>query len=82
MAGTAVTVGRATGRQVPPGELEQIRLSLNKVVTDLETLRAGLDAVCDLLDADSGVTGTNYASTAAVATAGTMTAYTVATQIG
>lgn len=77
MAGTAVEVvseGQIAG---PVSELEQLRLSLNAAVVDVERLRAALDAVCDLLDADAGVTGTNYASTANVATAATMTAFSI-----
>lgn len=71
MAGTAVEV-RRTG--VAGSDVAQLAIQLNKAVTDLETLRAALDAVCDLLDADGGVTGTSYASTAAVTTAAAMTA--------
>lgn len=76
MAGTAVTVRQ----QYPDGsEVEQLRLSNNALVVDVERLRAALDAVCDILDADAGVTATNTASTANVATAATMTGFTVDT---
>lgn len=76
MAGTAVTI-----RQQYPdnSEVERLRLSLNAVVVDLERIRAGVQAVCAILDADAGVTATNTSATANVATAATMTAYAVNT---
>lgn len=73
MAGTTQRVTRSSGIG-DFDELYQMRLALNKLVDDIEVLRAGLDAICDILDADAGVTATNLATTAAVATAVTMTA--------
>jgi hypothetical protein len=74
MAGTAVTCRRenATG-----SEVWNLRKELNKVITDLELLRAAIDGIADKLDADAAITLTTYASGAAVATASTMTAATV-----
>ena len=71
MSGTAVTA-RQTG--MPDSDVEEMRLSLNKAIADIEALRLALDTVADQLDADAGVTDTDYAANAAVATAGTMTA--------
>lgn len=74
MAGTAVKVIQ----EFPANsEVEKLRLAVKALNVDVERLRAALDAVCDLLDADGGVTGTNYASTANVATAGAITAFDV-----
>lgn len=74
MAGTART---ARKENKEGSEVRALREELNKVVTDLETLRAALDTVADQLDADLGVTDTDYAANAGVATASTMTAATV-----
>ncbi len=71
MAGTT-TSSRPTA--VAGSDLKDLIVQFQAVVDDLETLRAALDAVCDLLDADGGVTGTTYASTADVAAASAMTA--------
>lgn len=82
MAGTAVTV-RGVGRATPDAnEIEALRTSLNKVITDLENLRNGVDAVCDILDADAGVTATNTAATFNMATAAALTANTVSVSPG
>lgn len=64
------------------GGLRSLVVNYNKLVTDVETLRAALDAVCDLLDADSGVNGTTYAATAAVTTAAALTAAKVGNDQG
>lgn len=74
MAGTAVS---KLVEHHEDSAVEAMRETINLLVDDIETLRAALDAVCDLLDADAGVSGTNYASTAAVATAATVDAYKV-----
>ena len=59
--------------------VEQLRLSLNAVIVDLETLRVAIDAIGDHLDADADVTNLDddYASTAAVTTAAALTAWLV-----
>lgn len=74
MAGTPIACRRENGTG---SEVWYLRKELNKVITDLETLRAAIDGIADKLDADAAITLTNYASGAAVATAGTMTAATI-----
>lgn len=64
MAGTTV-VGRATG--MADSTLNRTRLEFNKLVDDLETLRAAFATLVTKLNADAGVTDTNYASVAAAA---------------
>ncbi len=69
MAGTTVTVKRtwplftshaATGVILP---FEQsVFEAINDIITDLETLRAAMTATEVLLDADTGVTDTDYVS--------------------
>ena len=59
----------------------------NKVVNDLELLRARLDAVCAKLDADAGVAETNYSggtygTTSPVNAATVLTAAKIANQAG
>jgi len=77
MAGTTVS----TPPSAPKGsDVRAMLVHFNKLVDDVETLRAAVDAIADKLDADATVTDTNYAATAAVATAGTMTAAKVAHQ--
>lgn len=62
MAGTTVSVRNTT----PRGSIErQLVVQLNALVTDLETLRASHAALVTKLNADAGVTDTNYASVAA-----------------
>lgn len=59
MAGTAVSITK----EFPTGsEVEELRLSLNKIVADLELLRAAIVAVATRLDGDGGVTGTTFVS--------------------
>jgi hypothetical protein len=74
MAGTAIECRRenATG-----SEVWNLRKELNKVITDLETLRAAIDAIADKLDSDGGVSDTDYATTADVAASSALTAATV-----
>lgn len=79
MAGTTTNRKRTAPSN---SDLYDAIVAVNKLIVDVETLRAGLDAVCDLLDADGGVTGTTYAATAAVATASTMTAAKIADPAG
>ena len=67
MAGTTITVKRTwsnftshgpSGVQMP---FEQMVFeAINDIITDLETLRAAHDARHVLLDADTGVTDTDY----------------------
>jgi len=72
MAGTAVTVTPEFSTS-PESVVERLRASLNKIVDDVEVLRAGLNtlatnfnATLTKLDADAGVTDTNYNATQAV----------------
>ena len=66
MAGTAVSKkGEFYGGGL--SEVDSIRLSLNKLVDDIELLRAAIVAMATKLDADAGVTDTNYAAGATVA---------------
>jgi hypothetical protein len=74
MAGTALET-KATGAD--GSDLAALRLEFNKVITDLETLRAAIDTIADQLDADATVTDTDYAANAAVTTAAAMTAAVV-----
>jgi len=84
MAGTTTSsypaerAGTSTGDAV---------IQLNKVIDDLERLRARLNAVCVKLDADAGVTDTNYtagtySSTAAISAASSMTAAKIGDHAG
>lgn len=68
MAGDTETIAKGG-----PGEQRLLRESVNKIIDDLEVLRAGLNtlatnfnAVLTKLDADAGVSDTNYNSTQAV----------------
>lgn len=64
MAGTAVSVVT----EFPNGsEVEHLRRSLALLVADVELIRAAVVATCTKLDADAGVTDTNYAAQATVA---------------
>lgn len=81
MAGTAVTIRQ---QYVDGGQVDRMRLSINALVADVELLRARLHAVCGKLDADAGVTDTNYAagtysSTSSVSAASVLTGYTIST---
>lgn len=58
------------------GATRQVRLEFNKLVDDLETLRAAFATLVTKLNADAGVTDTNYASVLAA----TLTAAKVADQ--
>lgn len=62
MAGTT-RIARATG--MADSTLNVTRLEFNKLVDDVETLRASHAAMATKLNADAGVTDTNYASVAA-----------------
>ena len=74
MAGTAVTCRREHGTG---SEVYHLRLELNKVITDLETLRAAIATICGMLDDDS-VGSADYASSlTTIDAAGDMTAATV-----
>jgi hypothetical protein len=74
MAGTARVARRENGTG---SEVRALREELNKVITDLETLRASLALTHTMLDADS-VGSADYASSnTAVDAAGDMTAATV-----
>ena len=71
MAGTAVTAVRTAHTE---DEVEKMRAQLNTIIDDLEVLRAALDTVADQLDSDAGVTGTDFAANANVATAAALSA--------
>lgn len=80
MAGT--TVSRKP--TVPPNsDLYATIVAVNKLVDDVETLRAAIDAIADKLDTeDVANLDTNYAATAAVATASVLTAAKVGNENG
>jgi hypothetical protein len=66
MAGTAVSKkGEFYGGGL--SEVDSLRLSHNALVDDVELLRAAIVAMATKLDADAGVTDTNYAAGATVA---------------
>lgn len=75
MAGTAVTIRQ----EFPDGsQAERLRLAHNLLVDDIELLRARVNALCLKLDADAGVTDTNYtagtfSSTNAISSASVLT---------
>lgn len=84
MAGTAITI-----RQENPdgSQVEKMRAVINLLVADLELLRARFNAVCVKLDADAGVTDTNYtagtfSSTSAISAASVLLGYTIGTYDG
>lgn len=67
MAGTTT---KSKQTQKPDADVGQLVIQYNKLVDDVEILRAGLDSLTDQynlalakLDADAGVTDTNYAAT-------------------
>lgn len=70
MAGTTTTTHDNAGLA---GAIRQVIVEHNKLVDDLETLRAKYAAALAKLDADAGVTDTNYVSTQTVLAA-TLTA--------
>ena len=57
MAGTPIVAKREHHAK---SVVNLLREQFNKLVDDLELVRARLDAVCAKLDADAGVTDTNY----------------------
>ena len=61
MAGTT-TSSRPTG--VPSSDVRDLCIQFNKLVADVELIRAWATAVAIKLDADAGVTDTNYAAAA------------------
>ena len=73
MAGTAVS---KTAEHHPDSMLEALRDSVNKMADDLELLRAKFAATLTKLDADAGVTDTNYSALNTVA-AGSLLGYKV-----
>lgn len=75
MAGTTISAHQTAVRE---SDVKAGLVAINKLVDDVETLRAALNATCAKLDLDAGVTDTNYAALAAVTTAATMTAPKVA----
>jgi hypothetical protein len=79
MAGTT-TKSRQTA--YPGSTLRALVVEFNKVVNDLETLRAGIDSIADKLDVDGQVTATDYASGAACTTAAAMTAAKIGNAAG
>lgn len=66
MAGSAVTVTPEFST-APEGVVERLRASHNTLIDDVELLRAAIVAIATKLDADAGVTDTNYAAQATVA---------------
>jgi hypothetical protein len=75
MAGTAAEV-RMTG--VPGSDLRHLVITVNKLIDDVELIRAALVATCTKMDSDAGITDTNYAAQATVAAispASDLTAY-------
>lgn len=75
MAGTTVN---ATPVGMPGSSVAALRLEFNKLVDDVETLRAAFATLVTKLNADTGVTDTNYASVAGA----TLTAAKVADNNG
>lgn len=61
MAGTTVSVD-TTG--MIGSDVHQLRLEHNRLVDDVEALRAAFATLVTKLNADAGVTDTNYASVA------------------
>lgn len=74
MAGTAKVCRREHGAN---SEVYNLRTELNKVITDLETLRAGLDAVATHLDGDAAITVITYVTDSGCGETSAMTAATV-----
>jgi hypothetical protein len=64
MAGPNKTVRLSTGANDADAMYQALK-QINNLVTDLETLRASQAAIVTKLNADAGVTDTNYAATAA-----------------
>lgn len=91
MAGTTTSSRRTTLRS---SDLNDLLVNFNKLVDDVEVLRAALNtlatnfnATLTKLDADAGVTDTNYNSTQAVTrttydTAGDLTGAKVGNEAG
>lgn len=78
MAGTT-TKSRRT--QLAGNDVNDLLIQFNKLVDDLETLRAAYAATLAKLDADAGVTDTNYVSLNTVLAAG-LTAAKIGNQAG
>ena len=51
----------------PESAVRDLVIQLNKLIDDVELIRAAVTATCVKLDADAGVTDTNYAAQATVA---------------
>jgi hypothetical protein len=75
MAGTTIP---ARADAMPEGTTRQVRLEFNKLVDDLETLRAAFATLVTKMNLDAGITDTNYASVLAAS----LTAAKVANQDG
>lgn len=65
MAGT--TLKRTQKHGLPESPVRDVIIQLNKLIDDVELVRAAVVATCVKLDADAGVTDTNYAAQATVA---------------
>jgi hypothetical protein len=78
MAGTTTTTFDNSGLA---GALRQVIIEHNKLVDDVEALRAKYAAALAKLDADAGVTDTNYVATQTVLAA-TLTAAKVGNMTG
>jgi hypothetical protein len=59
MSGTAVVV-QSESLASPIGELEALRAAHNKLIDDVELLRSKYVATITKMDADAGITDTNY----------------------
>lgn len=65
MAGT--TLKRRDTAGVSENMVRDLVIQMNKLIDDVELIRAAVVATCAKLDADAGVTDTNYAAQATVA---------------
>lgn len=78
----AGTLKRRKQTQPYHSDMRELLIEHNKVVTDLETLRAAVQTIAAQLDLDGGVTGTTFAANAAVTTAAAMTAAQIGNHAG
>lgn len=76
MAGSAVTIRQEFPTNSQVGKMLDV---LKKVIVDLEKLRVAVDTIADKLDVDGGVTATDFATSADVATASELVAYDINT---
>lgn len=81
MAGTTVSIRQ---EYADNSEVDRMRVIQSLFVDDLELLRARINAICGKLDADAGVTDTNYTAgtygtTSTIASAAVLTGYKITT---